>query len=112
MSTNKVVPIRLTIAERRQLVALGVKAGKSNRSLARELNVDEKIIRLDRQALAKPPEERPNKIARPMLVKKEAVLSPEKLHERRVQALLRVAQRWIADERLQVIDVEYAVHEA
>jgi hypothetical protein len=32
--------------------------------------------------------------------------------EQHVQALLRVAQRWIAGERLQLLDIEYAVHEA
>lgn len=45
--------------ERRKFVALQVKAGKSNRAIAKELDVDEGTIRRDRKYLAIPECERP-----------------------------------------------------
>ena len=62
MSAPKVVPTPLTPTERRKLVALGVEAGKSNRAIAKELGVAEKMIRLDRKFLATPENERPIKV--------------------------------------------------
>lgn len=44
-------PRKLAPAERRNLVALGIQAGKSNRMIAQELGVDEGTIRSDRKAL-------------------------------------------------------------
>jgi DNA-binding NarL/FixJ family response regulator len=40
--------------QRRRFVALGVAAGKSNRAIVKELNVDEGTIRRDRRFLATP----------------------------------------------------------
>ena len=52
MNTTKTVPTQLSPTERRKRVALGVKAGKSNRAIAKELGVDEGTIRRDRKFLA------------------------------------------------------------
>jgi DNA-binding NarL/FixJ family response regulator len=38
--------------ERRELVVLGVKAGKTNRAIARELNVSEGTVRCDLKLLS------------------------------------------------------------
>jgi DNA-binding NarL/FixJ family response regulator len=54
MNAPKVVAIPLTPTERRKLVSLGIQAGKSNRAIAKEIDVDEKMIRLDRKFLATP----------------------------------------------------------
>ena len=54
MSTTNVVPVPLTPTERHKFVALGVKAGKSNRAIAKELGVDEGTVRRDRKFLATP----------------------------------------------------------
>jgi hypothetical protein len=99
-------------SERRERMALGNKAGKPNRAMARELHVDEKMIRLDRQALAKAGEERSAMVPRLKVPKRGASLVPVKIRERHVQALLKIAKHWIAEERLQLIDIEYAVHQA
>ena len=47
MSTTKVVPVPLPPTERHEFVALRVKAGKSNRAIAKELGVDEGTVRRD-----------------------------------------------------------------
>jgi hypothetical protein len=115
MSTTKVVPIRISPTERRQGVALGVKAGKSNRAIAKELGVNEKMVRLDRKFFATPVKDRPALAARPKKRKKErpvGELSPEEVRERRMQTLLEVAQLWITREGLILPDIEYIVDNA
>ena len=114
MSTTKVVPTRLTPTERRKFVALGVKAGKSNRAIGKELGVDEKMIRLDRKFIATPVENRPSNARRQKRPRNEAVrqLSPEKAREQRVQSLCKVAKFWITQEGLILPDIEYIVDKA
>ena len=115
MNTTKTVPIRLSPTERRHRVELGVKAGKSNRAIAKELGVDEKMVRLDRKFLATPVEDRPAHAAPPRKPKKEQPvreLTPEKVRERRMQSLLEVAQLWITREGLILPDIEYIVDKA
>ena len=65
MNTIKVVPAPLTPTERHKFVALGVKASKSNRAIAKELGVDEGTVRRDRKFLATPENERPVRVPRP-----------------------------------------------
>jgi hypothetical protein len=112
MNTTKTVPIRLSPTERRHRVELGVKAGKSNRAIAKELGVDEKMVRLDQKFLATPVEDRPARAAPPRKPKKERPvreLTPEKVRERRMQSLLEVAQLWITREGLLLPDLELFV---
>ncbi len=100
-------PTRLTPTERRKLVDLGIKAGKSNRAIAKEVNVDEKMIRLDRKFLATPEHERPVKKARPA-----RVLDLAKLRRRRVKSMFEVLKGWIEEQGLILPDLEYVLHEA
>jgi transposase-like protein len=51
--------------ERRRLVALGVQTGRSNRAIAKELDVDEGTGRRDRKYLGAPECERAVKKERP-----------------------------------------------
>ena len=62
---------KLTPTERRSRVALGVRLGKSNRAIAKELGVDERTVRRDRKLLKKPKHLR--------AVKKERSKRPKKL---------------------------------
>ena len=115
MSTTEVVPIRLSPTERRERVALGVKAGKSNRAIARELGFDEKMVRLDRKFPATTLTDRPAHPAPPKERKKERPvreLTPEKVRERRMKSLLEAAQFWITREGLILPDIEYIVDKA
>jgi hypothetical protein len=100
MSAPKVLPTRLTPTERRKLVDLGIKAGKSNRAIAKEVDVDERMIRLDRKFLATPENERPFKIPRPKKPK-----SPQ-LHWKQ---MLTAVKRWITQEGLIRPDLELFV---
>jgi hypothetical protein len=100
MSAPKVVPTRLTPTERRHRVALGVQAGKSNRAIAKELRVDEKMIRLDRKFLATPEDKRPVKTPRPKKPK------PPQLHWKQ---MLTAVKLWISQEGLLRPDLELFV---
>jgi hypothetical protein len=100
MSAPKVVPTPLTPNERRKLVALGVKAGKSNRAIAKELRVDEKMIRLDRIFLATSENERLIKIPRPERLKRP---------QRHWKQMLTAVQLWITQEGLLAADLELFV---
>ena len=104
------MPIKRNLPERRKRVALGIEAGKSNRAIAKELGCDEKLVRNDRDFLATPVEDRP--VKKPKKVRPVRELSPEEIHDRRLKRLLAAADRWVAEERLQLHQVEYAVHEA
>jgi DNA-binding NarL/FixJ family response regulator len=59
MNTTKTAPLRLSPPERHEFVVLGVRAGKSNRAIAKELGVDKGTIRRDRKFLATPEVRRP-----------------------------------------------------
>ncbi len=112
MTTAIMAQTRLSPSERRERVALGVKAGKSNRAIAKELGVDEKMIRLDLKFLATPENERPAKVPRSKKERPVCELNPEKFRERRMQSLLKVAQLWISREGLTLPDIEYMVDKA
>lgn len=106
---------RLTPTERQRFVALGIKAGKSNRAIAKELGVDEGTIRRDRKYLATPAAERPIKAPRRVKPRKvRLAFHPEDavsrgLHFRR---MTRAVRRWILEERVILPDLEHVVHEA
>jgi hypothetical protein len=72
-------------------VALGVAAGKSNRAIAKEVDCDEKMIRLDRKFLATPENERPIRIP---LSKRQ---KRPQLHWKQ---MLTAVQLWITQEGL------------
>jgi transposase-like protein len=106
---------RLSPTERQEIVTLGVKAGRSNRAIAKELGVDEGTIRRDRKFLATPENERPVKVPRRKRPKKEPPvreLSPDQRLRRRLQHLLAVAQLWINQEGLLLPHLEFVLHEA
>jgi hypothetical protein len=110
VSTTEIVPSKHNLPERRKYVALGVEAGKLNRAMARELGCDEKLVRNDRIFLATPIEDRPVKKSKK--VRPVPELSLDEIRRRRVKEMLGAAKRWIADESLQLTQIEYAVHEA
>jgi transposase len=112
MSAPKAVPTQLTPTERRELVNLGIKAGKSNRAIAKELGVNEGTVRRDLKFLATPENERRVKVPRPKKERPVCELPPEKVRERRMQSLLEVAQLWITREGLILPDIEYIVDKA
>lgn len=104
-----------SLGERRQLVADGIRAGKSNRAIARELQVDEGTVRRDRKYLATPERERPAKkerlrkseVAKPMC----RLDDPESLvrHKGRV---LKAVTNWIAEQPMVLDEIEHALYEA
>jgi transposase-like protein len=106
---------RLTPTERHEIVALGVKTGKSNRAIAKELGVDEGTVRRDRKFLATPAAERPIRVPRPKNPKKERPvreLRPDERRCQRLQHLLAVVQLWITQETLILPDLEFVLNEA
>src|SRR5947209_20310514 len=89
--------LRRSPTQRRKFVALSVKAGKSNRAIAQELDVDEGTIRRDRRFLAAPENEWPVKVPRPKKAKKARPvleLEPAELRKRRLKEMVKVLQRW------------------
>jgi Helix-turn-helix domain len=106
---------KLTPTERRKLVALKIRAGKSNRTIAKELEVDEGTVRRDRKFLETPKHLRP--------VRKERTKNPKRvkpaynpddnasleLHQRRMPKVLRL---WIAEQKMVLTEIEYVLHEA
>ena len=113
MNTSEVMPSRHSPTERRRHVELGVKAGKSNRAIARELGVDEGTVRRDRKFLATPPMERLVRV--PILKKQRPVreVSPDERRRRHRQSLLEAAQLWITQERDMLLPhVEHVLDEA
>jgi transposase len=109
---------KLTPAERRLRVALGVRLGKSNRAIAKELGVDEGTVRRDRKFLATPQHLRPTKKERPKKPKKVKEVIPAynlddaasvELHFRRVSKVLKL---WTVEERMVLNEIEYVLHEA
>lgn len=106
MSAPKVVPAQLTPTERRELVDLGIKAGKSNRAIAKALRVDEKMIRLDRKFLATQENERPIKIPRPTKISRPKKPKSPQLHWKH---MLTAVKLWIGQECLIRPDLEFFV---
>ena len=86
--------------ERRRLVAFGVHAGKSNRAIARELEVDEGTVRRDRKHLATPGHDRQVKKERP---KQPRTPKPMYMVDDRASVIrhkgrvLRAVKHWIED---------------
>lgn len=96
-------------------VARGVEAGKSNRAIARELEVDEGTVRRDRMYLATPEFERPvkkerskkSKVSKPMYtVDDHASLIRQK------GRVLKAVGNWITEQRMVHNEVEHVLHEA
>jgi len=106
---------KLTLTERRQLVALKVRAGKSNRAIAKELEVDEGTVRRDRKFLKTPEHLRPVKKERPKKPKKvRPAYNPDddtslELHLRRMSRVLRA---WIAEQNMVLPEIDHVLHEA
>ena len=97
MSTAEVGPIRLSPTKFHEFVELGVRAGKSNRAIAKELGVDEGTIRRDRKFLATPENERPIKLPRPKKPKKVRPVreaDPAELRRQYPQGMVEVLQHW------------------
>lgn len=100
---------KLSPTERRRLVALGVRARKSKRAIAKELDVDEGTVRRDSKFLTTPLEQRPVKKGRPKKVKRVLpTYDPDdaaslELHVRRV---LKELKLWIEDERILFAEIE------
>jgi hypothetical protein len=96
------------ISECRKAVALGIKAGKSNRALGKELDTDERTIRNDRKFLAIPEESRPAKVVKPKKVrppKRRPAQSP-------MNTVLKIAQAWLIEQQLGFGSIEYVLEAA
>jgi len=106
---------RLTPTERRRLVALGVRAGKSNRAIAKELGVDEGTVRRDRKYRATPENQRPVKKERPKKQKKAVpAFDPTSSAslDLQVQRMHKAVKRWTVEEGLFLPNIEYVIDEA
>lgn len=105
----------LSPEERRPLVEDAVRAGKSNRAIAKELGVDEGTVRRDRKYLATPEHERPIKIERP---KKSKTPKPMYTLEdpaslvRQKGRVLKVLKHWITGQHMVLNEIEHVLHEA
>lgn len=106
---------RRSRTERRELVAKAAKAGQSNRSIAKTLDISEGTVRLDLKFLEAsengspigvPPPKEPMK----MLPADER--DSPKRWRRRPKSTLEVLQDLIADEDLILAEVEHVLHEA
>jgi hypothetical protein len=106
---------KLPQTERRKLVTLGLQAGKSNRAIAKELNVDEGTVRRDKKFLETPEYFRPVKKERSKNLKKvKPAYDPDdtaslELHFQHISKALRL---WIAEENMVLNEIEYVLHEA
>jgi transposase len=102
-------------AKRRKYVELRVAIGKSNRAIAKELDVDEGTIRRDRKFLAIPEHEWPVKAPRPKKPKKvrpAKVLEPAEVSRRRFENMLDVVKHWINEQGFVLTEIEYVLEEA
>jgi transposase-like protein len=90
----------LSAQERRPLVADCVRAGKSNRAIAKELGVDGATVRNDRKYLATPEHERPVKQERARKPKIPAPMytvdDPASVNRQKGR-MLKVLKRWIVE---------------
>ena len=96
-------------------MALGVYEGKSNRAIAKQLDVDEGTVRRDRKFLNTPEHLRPVKKERTKKPKKvKPAYNPDdnaslELHQRRMSEVVRL---WIAEQNMVLTEIEYVLHEA
>ena len=106
---------KLFPTERRKGVALGIRAGKSNRAIAKELGVDEGTVRRDKKFLERTKHLRSAKKNRP---KKPKTVKPAydpdstaslELH---LQVMSKAIRLWIAEEKMVLSEIEYVLHEA
>jgi transposase-like protein len=105
----------LSPEERRRLVAFGVHAGKSNRAIARELEVDEGTVRRDRKYLATPGRDRQVKKARsrkPKTPKPMYTVDDRATVIRHKGRVLRAVKHWIEEKRGFHSEIETVLHEA
>jgi transposase len=109
---------KLTPDERRELVSRGVNEGKSNRAIAKELDVDEGTVRRDIKFLDTPEHERPVKKERPKKPQKPQKIRPAydpddaaslELH---VGRMLKVLKAWIVEEGVLITEIEDILHGA
>ena len=109
MSTTKTAPIQLSPAERRQRVAVGVKAGKSNRAIAKEL-----VSTRERSGGTESTSRRPRTSALSgcqgqRRSGRSGSLAPTKRRQRHQQHMLKVVQLWITQEGLLLPDLDLFV---
>lgn len=110
----------LSLIERRELVALGVNAGKTNRAIAKELGVDEGTVRRDRKSLPPPIKHAPVKTEATRVIKKIAKRRafpsrpPEPSSDKlRLTKMPEIVEDWIKEQRLFVLDdLEYVLDKA
>ena len=106
---------KLSLIERRKQVALGVQAGKSNRTIAKELNVDEGTVRRDRKDLPAPVKQQPAKTSEIRSGKPQTVL-PARNHEvvksrdLDTQSMIEAVKHWIKEEYMVLEEIEYVLH--
>lgn len=107
---------KLSLTERRNRVALGIKAGKTNRAIAKELGVDEGTVRRDRKSLPPPVEQASLKTPAAKVRKvrklpeKPTGPSPSKL---RPMKMLEIVNVWIKEQGLTILDdLEYVLDKA
>jgi len=106
---------RLTPDERREFVARGVRAGKSNRPIAKELDVNEGTVRRDLKFLETPEHERPIKKERPKKPKRiRPAYHPDDIAslELHVRRMLKVLKAWIVEEGVLITEIEDILHGA
>jgi transposase-like protein len=110
-----IISRKLTPEERRELVARGFGAGKSNRAIARELDVDEGTVRRDRKYLAIPVEQRLEKKVPTKKPKKiEPAYAPDDTASLEVHAgrMLKALKDWIVEEHILITEIEDVLHSA
>jgi transposase-like protein len=106
---------KLSPDERRKLVALGVKVRKSNRAIAKELDVDEGTVRRDRKLLANPASERPIKEPWPEKLQKAVpAFDPTSSAglDLQLQRMHKTVKSWIAEEGLSLPNIEIVIDQA
>lgn len=106
---------RFTPEERRRLVGVGVRAGKSNRAIAKELEVDEGTVRRDRKYLETLEPDWPVKRERPVKPKTPKPMYTTNNHAtltRHKGRVLKAVKHWIEEEGMVLSEIEHALHEA
>ncbi len=102
-----------TPEKRRGLVAIGIRAGKSNRAIAKQLGVDEGTIRRDRAYLETPEHDRPTKRERTRKDPKPMYTIEDLASVMRQKGrVIKAVRHWIAEQHLVLHEIEYVIHEA
>jgi hypothetical protein len=99
---------KLPPAERRKMAALGAAAGRSNRTIAKELGVSEVTIRRDLKHLAMPEGERPPRVPRLKPVREQLLfheMSADQ-HRHHLKRILKLARFWIVQEGFTLNELE------